>query len=351
MIQKTPMINKIHELDQEASIDLIGNNRTTAMEILKDSPLIFESKMLPTKVNLKIILHTIGWINRRKYDVIFLPFSSTPVWLYFAINFCNAKKIVQHTNFTSMGKVDKINFLLMPIKLSKKIPVPILTGRHEIDLYFDLIQAFFPKPIERNHKSFVHFKKNHDVIKEYGIRHPYICIQVGAGNGIETPKKWPVENIEGLINLMNKHYSGITIVVVGTKKDLTPEVVSVLNKYTSIINVAGATSFSQLANIIVGAKLVICNDSGIMHVANALSVQLIALYGPTDYTRTAPLGKMSVMMREDLDCMPCMFNGQISEQEAYRRCSHKLCMYSLNSKMVFEVASKLLESDGLKMSS
>ena len=51
--------------------------------------------------------------------------------------------------------------------------------------------------------------------------------------------------------------------------------------------------------------LFITNDSGLMHVAVAMGVRTIAIFGPTDPGRTAPYGKDDVVIRTGIDCSPC----------------------------------------------
>ena len=56
-----------------------------------------------------------------------------------------------------------------------------------------------------------------------------------------------------------------------------------------IINTAGRTSIEELKNLLFHAQLIICHDSGVMHIADALQKKLIALFGPSDYSRVKPL--------------------------------------------------------------
>ena len=52
--------------------------------------------------------------------------------------------------------------------------------------------------------------------------------------------------------------------------------------------------------------LFITNDSGLMHVAAALDVPLIAVFGSTDPVATGPLGSRSHVVRTDVPCSPCL---------------------------------------------
>ena len=59
---------------------------------------------------------------------------------------------------------------------------------------------------------------------------------------------------------------------------------------------AGKTSVKQAAALIERCDLLVCNDSGLMHAAVAVGTPVVAIYGPTDYRRTAPLGAIHRMI-------------------------------------------------------
>jgi len=61
------------------------------------------------------------------------------------------------------------------------------------------------------------------------------------------------------------------------------------------------------------SKLVVAHDSGIMHIANALDCNLIALYGPTDFTRTRPIGKNVKIIFSKNKYFCAMYNFKNSE--------------------------------------
>jgi ADP-heptose:LPS heptosyltransferase len=67
-------------------------------------------------------------------------------------------------------------------------------------------------------------------------------------------------------------------------------------------NVCGAFSVGGTAAFIGKARAVICNDSGLMHVAAAMGTPLIALFGPTEYDRTRPFVDNCVILRKSCAC-------------------------------------------------
>lgn len=62
----------------------------------------------------------------------------------------------------------------------------------------------------------------------------------------------------------------------------------------------------QFIDVASACRLFVTNDSGAMHVASALRVPTVAIYGPTDWIATAPSGPISRIVREPVECSPCM---------------------------------------------
>jgi heptosyltransferase-2 len=72
------------------------------------------------------------------------------------------------------------------------------------------------------------------------------------------------------------------------------------------VNLSGKTDISQLAAVIARCRLFITNDTGPMHVADAVGVPIVAVFGPTDWIVTPPFGKKHALVRHEVDCSPCL---------------------------------------------
>ena len=76
-----------------------------------------------------------------------------------------------------------------------------------------------------------------------------------------------------------------------------------------VIDLAGATSLHALAGVLSLADACVSNDSGAMHVAAALGVPVVAIFGPTNERETAPLTRAAQSgagADEPVECRPCM---------------------------------------------
>jgi ADP-heptose:LPS heptosyltransferase len=94
----------------------------------------------------------------------------------------------------------------------------------------------------------------------------------------------------------------------------------------------GKTDLKSLIEIIRGARFMVSNDSGPMHIAAALGVPVFAIFGPTDPKRTGPYGEGHTIIREDISCAPCF----------KKKCDDIKCMKDLSVKKVYEIIKRKL---------
>jgi heptosyltransferase-2 len=98
-------------------------------------------------------------------------------------------------------------------------------------------------------------------------------------------------------------------------------------------NFAGETSLAQYIELAAACRVYLSNDSGGMHIASALGVPTVAIFGATDDTTTGPTGPLARVVREPVECSPCL----------KRECpiDHR-CMTRVSAGRVAEVALDLL---------
>ena len=98
-------------------------------------------------------------------------------------------------------------------------------------------------------------------------------------------------------------------------------------------NLAGETTLREFIEMAAACRLFLTNDSGAMHVASALGVPTVAVFGATDDTTTGPTGPLARVVREHAECSPCLL----------RECpiDHR-CMTRVTAETVYSAASLLL---------
>jgi heptosyltransferase-2 len=101
-----------------------------------------------------------------------------------------------------------------------------------------------------------------------------------------------------------------------------------------VLNLAGETTLAQFVELAAACRVFLANDSGAMHVASALDVPTVAVFGPTDWIATAPAGPRFRILRESVECSPCRF----------RDCpiDHR-CMRGVTAEQVAQAALELVK--------
>lgn len=118
-------------------------------------------------------------------------------------------------------------------------------------------------------------------------------------------KRWPARHFATLANALADQ--GYAVWLLGSPKDraIGNQIVDHTDLARRPHNLCGATSLTQAIDLLAAAAFVVCNDSGLMHVAAALDRPLIALYGSSSPGFTPPLSVRAKIISQDLDCSPC----------------------------------------------
>lgn len=125
-------------------------------------------------------------------------------------------------------------------------------------------------------------------------------------------KCWKDEYLAEICDYLTAKYQARVILTSANSSkelDKVSEIVSLL-KHNKIINLSGKTTIRELAGIIKRSDLFIGIDSAPMHIASALKVPSIILFGPSGHHNWGPLNKeAAVICKEELSCMPCGKDG------------------------------------------
>jgi heptosyltransferase II len=157
-----------------------------------------------------------------------------------------------------------------------------------------------------------------------------IILNPGAYYG--SAKRWPVSQYAQLAEMIQKNL-GFNPLIIGSRTEtaLAHAISSSLKKKP--INLAGKTSLRMLAGIISLADVVISNDSGPMHLSNALGIPVIALFGPTIPAITRPFHQPYKLLKKEVPCWPC----------SYRECPYDhQCMLKITPEEVYSECEKFL---------
>ena len=171
------------------------------------------------------------------------------------------------------------------------------------------------------------------------IKKEIIAIAPGGGNNawmVMTCKRWSPLCFQRLIENLSINYA---IVLLGGKEDVDISQVMLEKLFNhSIVDIIGKTTIRQAAAVLNKCKLFIGNDSALLHIAAAVDIPTISIFGPTDPAIFAPRGAKHYMIKSKLPCSPCFHYKTLPE------CKSIACMESIKPEEVIEHAKKLLSS-------
>ena len=213
-------------------------------------------------------LKIISEIRSREIDTIFLFHSNGPEDIFFSV-LGGARNILKTT--------DNVNHKFLKIFLNSAN----IDYKHNIEKKLDLVKFFNPSTISKKMLIPYHFyKKNGFIIKNQNYK--YLGIQMGSQDAY---KMWPLENFIKLANRLQSTLVKIKFVLLGATR--AEQLISynferAIEDKESVINLCGKSKINELPIIINDLDLLLTNDTGAMHLAIALQVKTVSLFGPTD---------------------------------------------------------------------
>ena len=333
-LMMTPMVRTLRSLYPQARIHVLAGNRFGTEAVFRAGDGIVDEvhwldEKLPAWQKALFFLR----LRRERIATAFIPFDASPAFYWWGTLLAGIPRRIGHS-------VDVLGTDMGWTRDALTDDVPLRLDTHESDLHFDLLERFhgpFPRSYE-THISPV----GPEVLQRFGLHERgYIAIQVSAANAGVTPKRWGEDGFAELIRRLTA--DGETVVLPGDRSE-KPVIDEFLKRHSlDAVNIAGQTSVDEVSAVIKYARLLVCHDSGQMHIGNAHGTPLIALYGPTDDVFTAPKAPTSRMLRVPLPCAPCMKNFAKTEAEALRDCPINLrCMRDLSVDEVYAACKEAM---------
>jgi heptosyltransferase II len=187
--------------------------------------------------------------------------------------------------------------------------IPAAEGRppHQIDSYLQLVAALGLPIVERVPTLAPTVRAEAQAQHLWaGLgwgRHDLV-IGICPGAAFGPAKRWWPERFAALADRLIAS-GGFRVVFFGSS-DEVPLVEGIRSHMTrEAVSLAGRDTLGSFMALAPRCAVVIANDSGSMHVANAVGTRVVALFGPTDPRRTAPSAAPAAVLHRDLACAPC----------------------------------------------
>jgi heptosyltransferase-2 len=221
--------------------------------------------------------------------------------------------------------------------LTKAVPVPKRgeIPAHEKFYYLELLrragwldsvrdEAFIALTVPEEKR-----RSAEESLSKSGVRRGVVRIAIGAGASYGSAKCWPPPRFAELANRLQSQ-TDADVILFGTAAEAAVSNAISAEMQRSPIDLTGKTAIADLPALLSQCHLFIGNDSGAMHVAAAVGLPIVAVYGPTDPDGTAPVTPRCSIVQQRPYCSPCFL----------RRCptDHR-CMKEVTAEMM-ETAAK-----------
>ena len=166
----------------------------------------------------------------------------------------------------------------------------------------------------------------------------YVAIAPGGASNVKERmeiRRWGADHYAALAGMLVSR--GRPVVLVGSDDDAA--IAAVITKsHPQVIDWTGKTTLVEAAAILKRSRLVISNDSGLMHLAAAVGARVLAIFGPTHPAEKKPLtpGSRAVWKGEKLACAPCYRDGRFPQG-----CSRLDCFERVSPQEICRLAEKM----------
>jgi heptosyltransferase-2 len=185
---------------------------------------------------------------------------------------------------------------------------PARLKRHQVHYYLDLaaaLSANVARPSIEITASEEERAQAAKLLASEGIPSDRRFLVLNPGAAYGSAKRWGEDGFAAAGDALAAELD-IDVAIIGseTERSIAEAIQKKMRSRVAVLN--GRTSLETLIGVVASASLVLTNDSGPMHIAAALGVPTVAIFGATDDVVTGPIGSRTRVVREPVDCSPCM---------------------------------------------
>ena len=213
------------------------------------------------------------------------------------------------------------------LMLTKMIPC---VGGHQSNEYYPIVAPHSAELVKELPKLHVPEAAFQTLEKKFPDRGCYAVLMPGAARG--ASKMWPLEHFEKLARMLLDK-TELNLIFAGGSGDAPAceDLASALGDRATCV--AGKTSLKEWAALLKNAKLAVANDSGGMHLAGAVGVPVVGIYGITDPEKTGPLARKFKIVQ----------NSTVKSRDIARDSERAAeALASISPDQVFQAARELL---------
>ena len=205
---------------------------------------------------------------------------------------------------------------------------------HQTEYYLSILRGMgwgARSRVPRLHVSVEDGEAAGKLLGQEGLREVDLLVGLGPGAVFGGAKRWPAERFAEVGDRAAQQWgAGVLIFGSGMETAICRRVCDSMS--SPALNLSGRTSLRAAIGLISRCSFFVTNDSGLMHIAAALNVPTVAIFGPTDPVATGPQGPKTRIVRHETACAPCL-KPECPEDHA--------CMLDIRPGEVWEAVERL----------
>lgn len=185
---------------------------------------------------------------------------------------------------------------------------------HQVEYYWNLLAPLglsAAPPSPQLMVSSEEEQKMGERLAASGVAPSDLVIGINPGSTYGSAKRWLPDRFAEVAQRLAERIAEAqgtraAVVILGAKgEELLGTDIAARIQGRSVV-LSGATTIRELMAATKRCRLLVTNDTGPMHIAAACGVPVVAVFGPTDWRTTAPYGQEQAIVREPVDCAPCL---------------------------------------------
>lgn len=322
-VMTIPALRRLRKIYPDAAISL--HTRAWAEGVFRDADFIDEIITIEGRGSVRSIIDQSRALRERNFDL--------------AIVFPNSFESALVTRLARIPTRAGYSTEQRGFLLTNRLEVPAWKNEsHESQYYLHLVDSLGAEgePDERSELQVSSERRSEarNKLVDEGVRSGRKLIGIGAGSTNSVAKRWPAQSFSQLADLLAIEQDA-DVVFLGNENEADVSRAIIGCSREKHVDLTGRTDLAMATAILKELDLFVSNDMGLAHIAAAVGTPTIVIFGPTNENTTRPLGQHVEIIREPVECSPCML----------RECpiDHR-CMTRISPERVFETASKMLET-------
>lgn len=312
---------------------LAGNHSVDRM-IVADRHSADSPRSLISLAALTAIVRLAGQLRQQQYEVAFLMHHLSTVW-----GTLKWQVLVRLLRAQSVAGLDNGRGTFLDIR----VPDSGFGALHEVEYALSLVKAVGASPVDLSLS--LHIPKTALAEAERILAastRPLVAVHPGSG-AYSLARRWPANRFAAVADTLIERRNAEIVLVGGTNDNV--DLVAAAMRHRAR-NLSGRTNLMTLAAVLSRCALFIGNDSGVMHLATATGIPIVAIFGPSNIRAWGPwrpagpnAAPVVTLVGTCPQGGPCLYTDHTIGRR--QGCPERHCLASISPEQVIEVVSSL----------